>query len=271
MHAGAIPAVSSKRLKCGVFRSLGEGGTLASSWLGGTLVGSLTESRVQHVQSHTVALLRAGDGDQALVAVVLGLVDLDHTAADLPDFVDLLATFADDGADHVVGNVDLLCKRCTRHASTTVHGLRLRSAVDMGASVGASVRLHVGLRAISASSLGTVVHWDRRVGLSRMRGTAVWRRIGLRHLLGARVMARVVSTVILTPSVVAASRLGHVGDDLHASRNSTCGSTAPCRICRGGRTAESLVQLFEECASNVVRRNVNGVCHTHYHQRALGR
>lgn len=245
--------------------SLSEG-TLASFWLGGTLVGSLTESRVQHVQRHAVALLRASDSDQALVAVVLGLVDLDDAAADLPNLVDLLAALTDDSADHVVGNVDLLCKGSSRHASTTVHGLRLRSTVPyMGTGVRTSVRLHVGLRTIRASSLGTIVHRYRRVRLSRMCGATIWRRIGLRHLLGTRIMARVVSAVVLASPIVATRRLGHVGDDLHASGNSTCRPTTPRRIGRGGRTTKSLVQLFEERASNVVRRNVNGIRHAHHH------
>jgi len=68
----------------------------------------LTKSGVQHVQRHAIALLGARDGHEPLVAIVLRLVDLDHTAADLPDLVDLLAALADDGTDHVVRDEDLL-------------------------------------------------------------------------------------------------------------------------------------------------------------------
>ena len=68
----------------------------------------LTEPRVEEVERHAVALLRAGDRDEPLVGVVLRLVDLDLAATDLANLIDLGATLADDGTDHVVGDVDLL-------------------------------------------------------------------------------------------------------------------------------------------------------------------
>lgn len=71
-------------------------------------VSELTKSRVEHVQRHAIALLGARDRHEPLIAIVLRFVDLDHTAADLPDLVDLLAALADNGADHVVRDEDLL-------------------------------------------------------------------------------------------------------------------------------------------------------------------
>ncbi len=68
----------------------------------------LTESRVEHVKCHSVALLSACDGDEPFVAVVLRLVDLDNTTANLTDLVDLLTTLTNNSPDHVVGNKDLL-------------------------------------------------------------------------------------------------------------------------------------------------------------------
>ena len=56
-----------------------------------------------------ITLLCASDCDQSLVAVVLGLVDLDHTSAQLPNLIDLGASLADDGADHIIGDENLLC------------------------------------------------------------------------------------------------------------------------------------------------------------------
>lgn len=67
-----------------------------------------SETRVQHVERHLVALLCSSDGDEALVVVVLRLVDLDDAARKLSNFVDLGTTLSNDGADHVVGNEDLL-------------------------------------------------------------------------------------------------------------------------------------------------------------------
>lgn len=67
-----------------------------------------TKSGIQHVKSHLVALLGTSDGHQTLVAVILRLVDLDHTATQVPDLVDLSTTLTDDSTDHVVRDVDLL-------------------------------------------------------------------------------------------------------------------------------------------------------------------
>ena len=81
------------------------------------LVLQLTQTRVQHVQCHRVALLSAGDGDESFVAVVLWFVDLDDRAAELADLVDLGTTFANDGAHHVVRDEDLLGQRLSGHGS----------------------------------------------------------------------------------------------------------------------------------------------------------
>lgn len=74
----------------------------------GVLVMRLTKSRIEQVQRHAVAFFRTSNCDEPLIRVVLGFVDLDHTTADLADLIDLRATLADDSADHVVGDVDLL-------------------------------------------------------------------------------------------------------------------------------------------------------------------
>lgn len=69
----------------------------------------LTQSGVKHVEGHLIALGSTRDGHQPLVAVVLWLVDLDHTPAQLSDLVDLGSSFANDCPYHVVRNEDLLC------------------------------------------------------------------------------------------------------------------------------------------------------------------
>lgn len=68
----------------------------------------LTESRVKHVKGHLVAFLCAGDGDKTFVAVVGRLVDFDDTTAQLTNLVDLRSTLTNNGADHIVGNKNLL-------------------------------------------------------------------------------------------------------------------------------------------------------------------
>ena len=92
----------------GVFRSLIYGLALASIDFKQTRLKKLTESRIQHVQRHLVTLLGSRDGHQTLIAAFLRLVDLDHTATQVPNLINLGPTFPDDSTDHVVGNVNLL-------------------------------------------------------------------------------------------------------------------------------------------------------------------
>lgn len=74
------------------------------------LAGRLTKSGIEHIQCHLIALLCARDCNQALVAVVGGLIDLDNATAQLSDFIDLSTTFTNDSSDHIIRNVDLLCE-----------------------------------------------------------------------------------------------------------------------------------------------------------------
>ena len=62
-----------------------------------------------------IALCGSSDSDQALVAVILGLVDLDDTAAKLSDLIDLGASLANDSSNHIIWNEDLLGQWLTRN------------------------------------------------------------------------------------------------------------------------------------------------------------
>lgn len=201
----------------------------------------LTKTRVEHVKRHPVALLCARDCDQPFVAVVLRLVDLNHTTADLAYFVDLLPALSDDGANHIVGDVDLLGQRRARHGSS-VNGLSRVSAVRLRhGSTG--VGLHRSSGAIAASLRCTVVNRHGRVGLGclvRVRLRAVrssWQAV----MLGASVVSAV---VVITVTVVASGWLWAVRDDLHAARDNASRATTPCRIRGGSRAAEPVVQLL---------------------------
>lgn len=77
--------------------------------MGRFLVLELTESRVQHVECHPITLLCSRNRHQSLVTVILRFVNLDDATADLSDFINLLAAFANYGADHVVRDENLLC------------------------------------------------------------------------------------------------------------------------------------------------------------------
>lgn len=99
------------------------------------MASGLTKPRVEHVKRHPVALLGAGDRDETLIAIVLRLINLNHTVADLSDLIDLLTALADDGANHIVGNEDLLRQRCASHGTMS----RL-AAVGSGVGCGTDVR-----------------------------------------------------------------------------------------------------------------------------------
>lgn len=175
----------------------------------------LTKSRIKHVERHAIALFRARDCDQPFVTIVLWFVNLNHTATDLAYLVNLLSSLANDGADHVIGNVDLLSDGCSWDG--TAHGLRLGSpAMRLRASMGRHVRLNVRCCSIGTSLL-TILHGNRRIRLSGMMGVLL--RIGR----GGQVMspAIVVSSVVLASAVMSRGRLWTVGDDLHATRNRT--------------------------------------------------
>lgn len=76
--------------------------------------GKRTESRIEHIQRHLVALLCPRDRDKSFVAVILRFVDFDDTAAEVSDLVDLRTTLANDSSYHIIWYEDLLCQWLTR-------------------------------------------------------------------------------------------------------------------------------------------------------------
>jgi hypothetical protein len=72
-------------------------------------------------------------------------------------------------------------------------------------------------------------------------------------------------------AVLAASRLRHVWNHLHATRNGTGGATAASSISRGCRAAEALSQLLHQGHGHIVGRDVDGIGDTKNDQGALGR
>src|SRR5271163_2522619 len=86
-----------------------------------------TKSRVEHVQCHLVALLGSRDRHQPLIAVVLWLIDLDHTSTQMSNFVDLGASLANDRTDHIIRNENLLCEWLSGKRTThRLSGLTMR-------------------------------------------------------------------------------------------------------------------------------------------------
>lgn len=79
-----------------------------SALAGRFLISKLTKSRVQHVKCHPITLFGSGNSHKSLVAVILRFVDFNDTTTDLSNFIDLLAALADNGANHIIRNENLL-------------------------------------------------------------------------------------------------------------------------------------------------------------------
>ena len=221
----------------------------------------LTQTLVEKVERHAVALLCTGDSDKSLIAVVLRLVNLDHTARNLAYLIDLLSTLANDSANHVVGDVDLLSKGSTGNGGAVrAGGMGTRAGVaDMGRNVRSS-------GTITSGSVATIVHRDGRVGLGRMRST-IWRRVlARRHAVLGPGVGAAVTLVVIAVAKVAASGLRNVGNDLQSAGNRSGRTSAASRISRSGGTTKALVELLEESATNVVSSNVNSIGNTHDNQ-----
>lgn len=225
----------------------------------------ITQSRIQHVKGHLVAFLRPRDGHQTLIAVVLRLVDLDHTATEVSNLINLGATLTNDGAHHVIGDVDLLRDGLPRNHSRerlACSGMRLglRSAVRR--------RLMRTSSHVRAARRGCIVNrWLRN-----------WRRgslaVKIRDAIRARhgpVLLGVVSLPGVRVSVLPSSRLGNIRYHLHPTRHNTGRTAASSRVCRGSRPAKSLGQLLDESGGNVVCRNVDGIGHAQDDQGPLRR
>jgi hypothetical protein len=143
----------------------------------------------------------------------------------------------------------------------------MRSGMGLGTDVRSSVmRLDVGSSSIRTGNLGTIVHRDSCMG-GRLLGMTVRLSIGV----GRQVLRPLLvpSGVVLPVAIVAAGRVGHVRDHLHATGHGTSRATAPRSIGRGSRTAEPLVQLLQEGATDIVSCNMHSVRNAHHNQRPL--
>jgi hypothetical protein len=84
------------------------------------------------------------------------------------------------------------------------------------------------------------------------------------------VRMRVVTLESIGVSVLAASGLGNIGHDLHATGDSTGRATAASGVSGSCGTAVALGKLLNECNSNVVSSDVHGVGNTEDDEGTLG-
>lgn len=225
-----------------------------------------TQSCVQHVQRHLVALLRTRDRDQTLIAVFLRLIDLDHTATEVSDLVDLGTTLTDDGADHIVGNVDLLGNGLARN--NTGKRLSSRAAVRLGMRSSVRSRLMRASTGIWSTSCTTAIVQRRLCNWSLSSRTAmgIWCAVGA----GAgSVVLWVVTSGRIGMTVLSASRLRDIRNDLHTAGYDTSRTAATSGVGRCSRSTEPLGQLLYKSHSNIVSRNVHGISDTQHNKRAF--
>ena len=181
-----------------------------------------TQPRIKHVQCHLVALLCAGNGYKPLIAVILRLVDLDHTTTELPNLVDLGSTFANDCSNHIIRNEDLLRKRLARYHA--LHRLGWWPCVALGRLMwcmlhglmrtSCSIRRLLRRTAIVHRSLRLLLLW--RLSME-IRDTIRVSRCAISLII--------VSFVVVRVAIVTTGRLRYIRHNLHAARNNTRRST----------------------------------------------
>lgn len=217
----------------------------------------LTKPRVKHIQRHLVALLSSGNRYQPLITIILRLVDLDDTPAELTDLIDLRATLSNDRTDHVIRDENLLGKWLT--------GKHWHSLLRLDRRRGLS-RLMGPSTLVSSCSGGIVVDWcggGGGGGLTVEVGNAVG--VGRSALGSIGVLAERVRV-----SVLAVHGLRLIRYYLHSSGDRASRASGAGGIGGGGRAAVALGELFNKGISNVVSSDVDGVGDTGDDERALG-
>jgi hypothetical protein len=203
-----------------------------------------------------VAFLGSGNSHQALIAVLLGLIDLDHTATEVPDLIDLGTTLSDDGTDHVIGNVNLLSQWLTRHNTSNGCGR------GRGAACLSGLRCAVWSRLMGASSC------IRGMGGSSIMQSRLSHRCGSRLTVKVRdpisacssaIGVGMVSLEMFWMAILTTSGLWDIRDNLHTARHCTSRATAASGISRGCRTSKALSELLDEGYGDVVGSDVDRI------------
>lgn len=116
---------------------------------------------------------------------------------------------------------------------------------------------------ITSSRRPSIVHGDSAL---RLRRLSVRLTIGLSRRL---VSTRIVTTIVVGMAVVATGWLRDIWNNLHTTGDDTSGSSTACGVSRGRGTTETLGQLLEKRAANIVCGNMHCVSDTKNHERAF--
>ena len=207
-----------------------------------------------------IALLGTSNSNQALIAIILRLIDLDDTPRKLANLINLGTALADDCADHIIRDKDLLGEGLARqHVCHRVCGrslLRGRASTCLARLVGACTRVCIGslrVRVVNGGlgdgCRGWAVEIGDAIGVSRCAlGTVVVAFISVRIPIGS------------------VHRLWLVGDNLHPPRDWASGAAGAGCVSRCSRAAKTLGQLLDKSIANVVSRDMNCVRNAEHNQ-----
>lgn len=220
------------------------------------------QPRIQHIKRHLITLRRARNCHQALIAIILRFIDLNHTATQLTNLIDLCSSLADDRTDHVVWNIDLLRQWLAWH--NTLH--RLDRWAGMASCCWSAVTAHLWLlwtdTAVCSSSWATAIsdwsnttlYWDWSRANLWVCLLWIWSRTAA--------SARIVVLQVMGVAVAASRRVWDVWDNLHAAWDNASWAAAAGSVGGCGWAAETGGELLEESGGDIVGGDVDGVCDT---------
>ncbi len=229
----------------------------------------LTKPGIEHVERHLVTFLSTRDGHETLVAVVLRFVDLDDTATQCTDLINLRTALANDRANHIVRNEYLL-----GHGLPGYHSLHRLCGRTRVAGRLRGVMSTVWLRLMRAGAGVALPGRARSIVQRRLRMLLRSLTVQVRHAV--RVRRSTVSLIGVLPVIVwmtplTTSSLRNIWHHLHSSRDGASGPTGPRCVRRGGWATESLGELLYEGTAHIIGGDVDCVGHSQYHQGALCR
>lgn len=184
----------------------------------------------------------------------------------MSDLIDLGSTLADNGTNHIVGDVDLLSQWLARHDATNRSSSRGACLSGLGCSIGSGLsRTSTGVRGMGSSAI-----WHS--GLRDRGGCRLAMEVGnaigtCRSPIGVRVM----SSEGIRMTILATDGLRNIRYHLHAARDGSSRTSAPGSVGRSGRSAETLGELLDQSNGNIVGGDVNCICDTENYKGALRR
>lgn len=182
----------------------------------------------------------------------------------MSDLVDLGTALSDNSADHIVGDINLLCQWLTGHNST-----------DRGSGRGTAclsrLRGSIGSGLVGASASVACVRSSTIVQSCRLRdGGGDGLAVKVRDAIGSRrspVGMRMMSLEGIGMAILTPGRLRDVGNHLHAARNSPGRATTACSVSRSCGPSKALRELLYQRNGDIVSGNMDRIRDTKDYKR----